>query len=52
MELSNEKWPGKPLAANNVPAALEFAGYTTILKEEPVYLNTNGWLHTGEESVD
>lgn len=36
----------------DVASPLEFAGYTTILKEEPVFLNTNGWLHTGMESVD
>lgn len=46
-----EKYNRNPVKIN-VASPLEFAGYTTILKEEPVFLNTNGWLHTGVESID
>lgn len=29
----------------------EFSGFVTILKEEPVFYNSVGWIHTGTEPV-
>lgn len=35
----------------DVASPSEFSGYVTILKEEPVFYNSAGWIYTGEETV-